>query len=239
MPTTSDEIAIEKHNLLFGVRRSIRYHTARRKFFDRCHKITTAISLIFGSAAIFTVLSNSGEIYTIAAAAFVSIVAAIDLVVGNTDKARLHHDLAKRFIGLEKEMVSVREPTDDDLNLWTATRLGIESEEPPVKRVLDAMMHNELLRAMDYDKESGQYVRIGRFQRLFAQLFDLQQHILRKKESVRKSAKEGEAVVVKQDSGTQVEARSTDIELSAGAQESEREPVEPTKSSPSGRRPIQ
>ncbi len=119
-----------------------------------------------------TVLSNAGELYTIAAAAFVSIVAAIDLVVGNADKARLHHDLSKRFIALEKEVVSEREPTADDLSLWTATRLEIESEEPPVKRVLDVMMHNELLRAMGYDQDSGQYVKLGTFQRLFAQLFD-------------------------------------------------------------------
>ena len=237
MPMTSDEIRIEKHNLLFGVRRSIRYHNARRKFFDRCHKITTAISLIFGSAAIFTVLSNAGEVYTIAAAALVSIVAALDLVVGNADKARLHHDLSKRFIALEREIVSVREPTDEDLNLWTATRLGIESEEPPVKRVLDAMMHNDLLRAMDYDEESGQYVKIGRFQRLFAQMFDLQQHTLRKEASVRKPA--GAEEGVQRGSETLLEARPTEIELSAGEEELDQEAMDPKKSETSRRRPIQ
>ena len=240
MPITSDEIKIEKHNLLFGVRRSIRYHNARRKFFDRCHKITTAISLVFGSAAIFTVLSNAGELYTIAAAAFVSVVAAIDLVVGNADKARLHHDLAKRFIALEKEIVSEREPTADDLILWTATRLEIESEEPPVKRVLDVMMHNELLRAMDYDQDSSQYVRIETFQRLFAQLFDLRQHTLRKQKSSKVLAGADAKVVLENVSETRLEARPTDVEISAGEEGPTRESQkDPTKRSASQRRTIQ
>ncbi len=240
MPITSDEIGIEKHNLLFGVRRSIRYHNARRKFFDRCHKITTAISLIFGSAAIFTVLYNAGELYTIAAAAFVSVVAAIDLVVGNVDKARLHHDLSKRFIALEKEIISERDPTADDLSLWMATRLEIESEEPPVKRVLDVMMHNELLRAMDYDQDSGQYIRIGTTQRLFAQFFDLRQHTLRKERSSKELAEAGVKAVIENVSETSLEARFTDVETSAEEEGPTRESQKDlTKRGTSQRRSIQ
>ena len=56
----------------------------------------------------------------------------------------------------------------------TDRRLDIERQEPPVLRVLDTLCYNELVRAMGY----GEQVRVGFWQRLFANFFDLADHRL-------------------------------------------------------------
>ena len=176
-----EKLKDERHRLLFNVRRSVRYHSRRRQFFDRYRLFTSAMSAIFGSAAIATVMSAAGKQYTIAAAAAVTGLSIIDLVVGSARMARLHEDLYRRFIQLEKEIVSIAEEgfSEEDLRRFTASRLSIEADEPPVKRVLDSLCYNELVRAMGYSQEH--FIRVRWYQRLFAQLVDIQQDRLAKR----------------------------------------------------------
>jgi len=164
--------------LLFGVRRSIRYHNRRRMFFDRFNLITKALSVVFGSATIYTVLSQTSPKATIGAAAIVTLFSALDLVVGTVRMARLHDDLARRFIALEKEIVQTIHPTEENLARFTAQRLDIEADEPPVYRVLDALCHNELARAEGHPQE--EFAKIRLYQRWFAQFFDIGEHRIHK-----------------------------------------------------------
>ena len=55
--------------------------------------------------------------------------------------ARQHNDLAREFIGLERDLVRVGDVTPERLAELTARRLDIEAAEPPILRVLDAMCH--------------------------------------------------------------------------------------------------
>ena len=161
------------HDLLFGVRRSIRYHARRRMFFDRFRQLTSALGVILGSATVFTLLNEMAPLYPALAAALVTIFFTIDLVVGTGPAARLHNDLSRRFIDLERRMELEEEPIDaQSLAKYKANRLEIETDEPPVHRVLDMMCHNELLRAMGYDK--SHFARIRFHQRVLAHFFDLQ-----------------------------------------------------------------
>lgn len=64
----------------------------------------------------------------------------------------------------------------------TKERLNIEANEPKVKKVLDTICHNELLRAMGYPKSKE--IGIGFWQRLFAQIFDFREYKLRSKEDL-------------------------------------------------------
>jgi len=52
------ELELNPHALLFDVRRSIRYHTWRRRFFDGRYRVTTAVAIILGSASVVTVLTQ-------------------------------------------------------------------------------------------------------------------------------------------------------------------------------------
>ena len=160
------------HDLLFAARRSVRYHTRRSLFFDRLNLSASAVSVLFGSAAMAALLGNAGQGWVMAAAGVVTLLSTINLVVGSTRMARLHADLARDFVALEKTIVSSEKdgqaPAPAD---WLAKRLDIEAEEPPVLRVLDTLCHNDLLRAMGYPVSERIRVRWG--QAALAQFFDL------------------------------------------------------------------
>ena len=178
MSKNPDNALKERHKLLFGVRRSIRYHHRRTVFFDRLHKISTFLSALAGTATVASVLAKAPSILSITFAAAVAIFSVIDLVFGTAQSARLHNDLARRFIALEKTLISLDSPTEKDITEMTARRLDIETDEPPPLKVLDSMCHNELLRAMGYDK--NHYLKIGWFQRRLAQFVDLGEHKIMK-----------------------------------------------------------
>lgn len=172
---TTKDLLDSRHDLLFGVQRSIRYHNRRRRFFDRFDMSVNATSLMLGSATVYGVLSSAeNEKIALIAACLVSIVSAINLIIGSARQARLHSDLSKRFIRLEKKIIKVPTPKDEEIYFWTELRLDIETEEPPVLHVLDMICHNELLRAKGYSKEH--FANIACYQRWFAQIMDVREH---------------------------------------------------------------
>jgi hypothetical protein len=169
------DLPVRCHDLLFGVRRSIRYHIRRRRFFERWNLVTNALAVIFGSATIGGVVKG-WDALAIAAGATVTFFSAVNLVVGTVRMARLHEDLAKRFVDLEKDLVVAGEYDEQAYRSFCAKRLEAERDEPPVLRVLDSICHNELLRAMGYDR--NQFVKIAWYQRLLAQFVDIREHAI-------------------------------------------------------------
>lgn len=165
------------HDLLFGVRRSIRYHNRRERFFDRLHKISTFLAALAGTATVASVLAQAGSL-AITFAVAVAVFSVIDLVVGTAQQARLHNNLARRFFDLEKAIITCKDPSEDAIVNFKAQRLDIEANEPPPLKVLDSMCHNELLRAMGYDE--SRYVNIKWYQRWLSQLIDIHEHKIQK-----------------------------------------------------------
>lgn len=165
------------HRLLFGVRRSVRYHNRRRMFFDGFGLFKSACTVILGSGTMVGILTSGGSAFTLLAAALITVLSAIDLVVGTSKAARLHSDLARRFIELEKEFLPEKATTRAELDRLEAARLTIEADEPPILRILDSVCHNELLRAMGYEDEV--FLKIFWFQRLFANFIDIAPGLVR------------------------------------------------------------
>lgn len=159
---------------LFDIRRSVRYHMHRCRFYDNFHDISSALSVILGVAAIATVLSSvtSKEVVALMGA-FVSLIGVLDLVIGTTQKARLHNSLAGKFVDLEKRMLKEGLPCLDDVKL---ARLEIEKEEPPVLDVLNVICHNEVMKADGY--LPSQLAKIGWFQRRLANWFDFRPYAI-------------------------------------------------------------
>ena len=156
-PQPTAENTTKWDDLLFGVRRSIRYHVHRRKFFDSLGTWTDFLTIISGGTVV-AFASNSGTKETVPIIIFASITAiftAFDLVLGFSIKAREHFDLAKQFSRLEQEIVKIWDsPTESDYREMLNKRIEIESEEPPPKRILDTACHNELMRAMGYPESA-------------------------------------------------------------------------------------
>lgn len=173
-----DNTAKDLHQLLFGVRRSVRYHTRRRLFFDRLNKLSTFLSALAGTATVASVLAELPPPWIIAFAVAVAVFSVIDLVIGTAQASRLHHDLARQFIALEKGLISLQEPSQEDINRLISQRLDIEQNEPPPLKVLDSICHNELLRAMDYPKKD--FIKIIWYQRLLSQFMDVREYTVTK-----------------------------------------------------------
>ena len=169
------DLPIRCHELLFGVRRSIRYHTRRRRFFERWNTVTNALAVIFGSTTVGGVVKGLDAL-AIASGAVVTFFSAVNLVVGTVRMARLHEDLAEKFVDLEKDLTVAGEYDEQAYRQFCANRLEIERDEPPVLRVLDSICHNELVRAMGYDR--SHCVQIAWYQRALAQFMDVREHAI-------------------------------------------------------------
>lgn len=145
---------MDAHDLIFGIRRSIRYHNKRRMFFDRLNKINLFLSAISATAVVATVIGGAPKYVQVIFSGLVVIFSTLDLVVGSPQMARLHSDLYRLFVELEREMVLAGENlSDDQLSLFAAKRLEIEAKEPSVMTALNLLCHNELARAEGYGKE--------------------------------------------------------------------------------------
>ncbi|MEX3982827.1 hypothetical protein AB4Y45_28030 [Paraburkholderia sp. EG287A] len=159
---------------LFGVRRSIRYNARRRAFFDRLDQTTNMLAVIFGSTAVYGVLDADQHAVALVASGAVTIISAVNLVVGSSQRARKHDDFARQFSALERDMVG--DESEEKLAQMKRRRLEIEAEEPPVMHVLNCICHNEQMRSEGYDRED--LAKIRWWQRLFSQIIDLREDLI-------------------------------------------------------------
>ena len=169
---TDEEIGKRCRHLLFGIRRSVRYHRHRERFLDcisNAFKVATAVA---GSATVVTLLAEAGPWWPESAAALTALLAAFDVVVAPGRTARLHNELARDFIALEKDTLGAGSGLKRDyLVALEARRLDIEANEPPHYRVLNIICHNELVRATGQSPEH--YVDMWWIQIWLANFVDL------------------------------------------------------------------
>lgn len=147
----TEELDEKTYDLLFGIRRSVRYHNHRRRFYEIWNSITVAAAMVGGSSAVAAFLVDVAEGWSwlpVGLAAAVALLGAVDLAVGTLRCAYLHGDLARRFISLEQRFAHGRSLEDDEHEELTRARLGIEADEPPPLRLLDVMCHFELRRSL-------------------------------------------------------------------------------------------
>lgn len=141
----------DQYAVLFGVRRSVRYHDRRRAFFEQLHRLTAVLTVLMAGSVLFDIgKPGAPAVWLTALAVIAALLAAIDMVVGYASRASLHRDLKQRFVDLEMDVLA----RGDSPEVWTAhrlARLAIERDEPPIYRALDLLCYNELLIAEGCD----------------------------------------------------------------------------------------
>lgn len=172
------------HNEIYHVRRSIKYHSHRQRFFENA--LNVSLFLAFGSGPVVVLLAVTADADADAAsnvewlryvpAIFTSVFTGAALVAKVGVKANLHGELKIEFIRLQQDMERRRLDAQDENAVadWTAQRLGIETREPPINRVVDGLSHNEVLHSMG-EKDDTQYIRVLVWHRLvgsFTRYFD-------------------------------------------------------------------
>lgn len=158
----------KRHAVLYRTELSTLYHQKRERFFSVCDKLGNAVGVIGGSAALAS-LSNPELLAWIALA--ITVVSSAALVLGFSDRARRHADLAKDFRQLEATIVRCgeRDFTEQDISSWDASTRMLESTEPPALGALVVLCQNELARAQGH---LGYVVRMSWMQRVLAHFVD-------------------------------------------------------------------
>lgn len=141
MSTVTDRFEI----LDFAVRKSIRYHDHQERTYDALHTGGRFITLLLSLGAVGKIISKHPEAGAWLALV-VAVVSAAEMAFGFTKKARLHNDLKRRFCSLEEDLCQYRHapPSEASVIALECKRLKIEADEPPTKRVLNVMCHNEV-----------------------------------------------------------------------------------------------
>lgn len=167
----SGELQDRQYELLYDIRRSIRYHRKRRRHFERWTAISQVSSLLLGAATVGTLIKEVSTWAPIVLAATVTTISVISVVGRLADKARLHAELARSFSELKRRIVGQITWSAQDVANWKEEILRIEEDEPPIKQVLNCMADNDERRKMGVAPEL--FADIDPLQRFFAQFFDL------------------------------------------------------------------
>lgn len=170
-PRGGRELSREYRDLLFSVRRSVRYHLRRQRFYDRLHKFGATFSAFAGSATFATALAEMADVVVVCFAAATAFFGAFEIIWRPAGMARLHLGLSRDFIELERSLLRAEgRITEERFRELRDRRLEIEAREPPPLRVLDAICHEELARALGYGEEER--VNLSRTQRRLANFMD-------------------------------------------------------------------
>lgn len=145
----SSDTEAARYGILFGVRKSVRYHDRRVGHYERLHRVTSLISILLAGYVFLEISGLDLPCWAIWLAAFGAILSACDMVQGYSKCADLHRNLKRRFLELEIKMQAASFPLSDAI----ASRLTIEGDEPPVFRALDLLCHNELCAAEGQNAE--------------------------------------------------------------------------------------
>jgi len=133
------------------LQRSARYHRARERFFESWSNLISFLSLLAGSSVVVSLLASAPNWVALTAGAAVAILQAIEQVFRLSSKARDHNSFASEFLSLERVMAKQDTLGSGELNEIKAEILTIEAREPPVKRYLDLICHNQVARAVGSD----------------------------------------------------------------------------------------
>lgn len=166
----------EHFKLLFGVRRSIRYHSRRQAFYGSLDRWTSFLLLALGSGLVALAIQGS-RAGMIAVGLAVTAVSGLKLVFAFGLKAARHAQFVRDFTRLEQQLYE--DDSEETVSAVTRERLAIEATEPPVMRILDGICHNELLRAMGIE-DPKERVQLNWFQYFTANLFNFGERNLAK-----------------------------------------------------------
>lgn len=122
------------------------------RFYSTWHDGVMAANALLGAGAFIALLGGEGTSIAIVLTGIVAGASAIETVLKPSDKAQLHADLTRRFTGLAADIMGYQ-PTPRNLQKVRAARLKIEMDEPPVRRLVDLLSHNEECRSRGIAEE--------------------------------------------------------------------------------------
>jgi hypothetical protein len=164
----NDYLWKRRHDALYRAELSAMYHRKREWFYARLDSVAKAIAIIGGSAA----LANLGGAELVKwTAAIITVTSTLSLVFDLSGKARLHGDLASRFINLLAQIHERGERSfgEDDVTRWIVTLCEAETAEPLTLSTLVILCQNQLAQAAG---QLDKVIHLPWWRRITAHLID-------------------------------------------------------------------
>jgi hypothetical protein len=165
------DLSDDRHNAMYRAELSALYHRKRERFLALCDRVGKAVALVAGTAAFSSVLS-SAEMKSWAGLV-VAGATLPGLVLAWSDKARLHSELAQKYIAIQAEIAgTITANLSEQLICdWQSRLRQIEAAEPPTLTALVRLCQNQLAEAAG---QQDVHFPLSRTERWFAHVFDMQ-----------------------------------------------------------------
>ncbi len=165
---SSDHIWKMRHEVLYRCELSALYHQKRERFFEAADKAGKAVAVIGGSAALAKLAAPDALVWIAGA---ITVTSTLSLVLGFSERARRHAELARGFKQIEADIRRAGERNFDDVQVcdWAARVAVLEASEPPALGALVRVCQNELALARG-EKEAIRPIRFHH--RLLAHILD-------------------------------------------------------------------
>jgi hypothetical protein len=141
-----DDVQQEWAKECFAVQRAARYHRRRQAFHDAWNNATNGAGILLGAGMVVALVKDADAL-AIAAAVVITVLSTFNVVWGTSRRARLHDDLHRRYVELEKTWPAAGPIDAPACRAARARRLAIEADEPPTMFVVSVLSHNDVARA--------------------------------------------------------------------------------------------
>ncbi|WP_275785120.1 hypothetical protein [Pararhizobium gei] len=170
-----DPIEIDENfeQLEFFIEQDIRYYSKRRIFFERMHRLAMLFVLITsGSASValtgFFFSTEVSQLVAVLLTFFNGVIAALDIVIGFSTKARANESIYKQLSRLLDSAQNIKntERNEDLLIKIKNSYTEYTIENPPVYKALRAMSYNEAIVSRAYDEDK--FRKISFWKKIFS-----------------------------------------------------------------------
>lgn len=165
--TSAETDEIGWHNLQFGLREQIAYHSMREQALARLNRFMTGLQVFLATSAIASI-SDQIPLAPVWSAISSALAGVILLVIDPSGGARDHRALRIRYHNILADSEECTK-SDDDLRALKAKMQRVFADAPPAYRVVQAVAYNTAVNATYLEVLASQHrYHVGSGRRLFA-----------------------------------------------------------------------
>lgn len=154
---SGDDDKDHRFQALYQIGMGVHYHMRRQQFFESWHRLTGVLSIVFSTSAVASFVNASSDgswNWAVFFAVVVAISQSIDLVIDTRGKGFLHNDLRREYVRVSHDLLDiVGKVSETEFNQLSKKIRNIEINEPPIKKLLLEVVHNDVGRKLNIDKE--------------------------------------------------------------------------------------
>ena len=136
----------------YNISLAVHYHMRRQQFYEAYHRFTGVFSLILSTSAVALIAGKTE--YGLYLAAGVAILQCIDLILDTRCKGDLHNGLRRDYPTVNNELIGYGDQLSNEDLISIGRKINtIEMGEPPTRKLLLEICHNDAARNLGCDND--------------------------------------------------------------------------------------